>query len=69
MSGRGLGGSPDVWHPSLHSYPFARPLFGVDALDDPEGALPDWQYHLRELAALGFEDERLAYLQWYLRRL
>ena len=37
-------------------------LFGDDARDDPEGSLPDWQYHLRELAALGVEDERLAYL-------
>jgi hypothetical protein len=39
-----------------------------EARDDPEGSLPDWQYHLRELAALGVEDERLAYLEAYLRR-
>jgi hypothetical protein len=57
------------WLKLVFSYPFARPLFGDEALDDPEGALPDWQYHLRELAALGVEDERLAYLQGYLRRL
>jgi hypothetical protein len=48
------------WLKLLFSYPFARSLFG----DDPEGSLPDWQYYLRELAALG-----LAYvLEGYLRR-
>ena len=56
------------WLKLLFSYPFARALFGDEARDDPEGSLPDWQYHLRELAVLGVEDERLAYLQWYLRR-
>jgi hypothetical protein len=57
------------WLKLVFSYEFARPLFGDEARDDPEGALPDWQYHLRELAALGVEDERLAYLAGYLRRL
>jgi hypothetical protein len=56
------------WLKLLFSYPFARALFGDEARDDPEGSLPDWQYHLRELAALGVEDERLAYLAGYLRR-
>ena len=56
------------WLKLLFSYQFARPLFGDDARDDPEGSLPDWQYHLRELAVLGVEDERLAYLAGYLRR-
>ena len=56
------------WLKLLFSYQFARPLFGGDAIDDPEGSMPDWQYHLRELAALGFDDERLSYLEWYLRR-
>ena len=56
------------WLKLLFSYPFARALFGDEARDDPEGSLPDWQYHLRELAVLSVEDERLAYLQWYLRR-
>ena len=56
------------WLKLVFSYPFARALFGDEARDDPEGSLPDWQYHLRELAALGVEDERLAYLAGYLRR-
>ncbi len=56
------------WLKLVFSYPFARALFGDEAHDDPEGSLPDGQYHLCELAALGVEDERLAYLQWYLRR-
>ncbi len=56
------------WLKLVFSYPFARPLFGNDARDDPESTLPDWPYHLRELAALGVEDERLAYLAGYLRR-
>jgi hypothetical protein len=56
------------WVKLVFSYPFARLLFGDDARDDPEGSLPDWQYHLRELAALGVEDERLAYLAGHLRR-
>ena len=56
------------WLKLVFSYPFARALFGDEAHDDPEDSLPDWQYHLRELAALGVEDERLAYLAGYLRR-
>ena len=56
------------WLKLVFSYPFARALFGDEARDDPEGSLPDWQYHLRELAVLGVEDERLAYLAGYLRR-
>ncbi len=60
---------PHDWLKLLFSYQFAQLLFGRDALDDPEGALPDWQYHLRKLAALGFEDEQLSYLEGYLRRL
>jgi hypothetical protein len=52
----------------VFSYAFARALLGDEAHDDPEGSLPDWQYHLRELAALGVEDEQLAYLAGYLRR-
>jgi hypothetical protein len=56
------------WLKLVFSSPFARALFGDEARDDPEGSLPDWQYHLRELAALGVEDERLAYLEGYLRR-
>ena len=56
------------WLKLVFSYPFARALFGDEAHDDPEGSLPDWQYHLRELAVLGVEDERLAYLAGYLRR-
>jgi hypothetical protein len=56
------------WLKLVFSYAFARALFGDEARDDPEGSLPDWQYHLRELAALGVEDERLAYLAGYLRR-
>jgi hypothetical protein len=56
------------WLKLLFTYEFAWPLFGGEARDDPEGAMPDWQYHLRELAALGFDEERLSYLDWYLRR-
>jgi hypothetical protein len=56
------------WLKLVFSYPFARALFGDEARDDPEGSLPDWQYHLRGLTALGVEDERLAYLAGSLRR-
>ncbi len=56
------------WLKLVFSDPFARALFGDEARDDPEGSLPDGPYHLRELAALGVEDERLAYLAGYLRR-
>jgi hypothetical protein len=52
----------------VFSYACAWALFGDEARDDPEGSLPDWQDHLRALAALGVEDERLAYLAGSLRR-
>jgi hypothetical protein len=50
------------------SYACARALLGDEARGDPDGSLPNWQDPLRELAALGVEDERLAYLAGSLRR-
>jgi hypothetical protein len=74
-------GQKDQVHPSgeAHSYGieidrcdlegiFKHPLISGRGGRSIWRGLPDWQYHLRELAALGVEDERLTYLAGYLRR-